>query len=235
LMEAKDKNKDQSYFLWTLTQEQLKHTLFPIGHLQKEEVRKLAVKFGLPQATRKDSQGLCFLGKIDMKEFLREYIKTKKGDVLNEKGEVIGEHDGAELYTLGERHGFRVFNEKTNSQPLYVVSKDIKKNTLTVASKSSPSKSPRPPGTTPSRTGVSQLRSTRLSSKSFSFQLQNQNWISGETPKGEISCRIRYRGSKIKCRIENNEVFFGDEILMASGQSVVFYKDEICLGGAIMA
>ena len=235
LLEAKDKNKDQSYFLWTLTQEQLKHTLFPIGHLQKEEVRKLAVKFGLPQATRKDSQGLCFLGKIDMKEFLREYIKTKKGDVLNEKGEVIGEHDGAELYTLGERHGFRVFNEKTNSQPLYVVSKDIKKNTLTVASKSSPSKSPRPPGTTPSRTGVSQLRSTRLSSKSFSFQLQNQNWISGETPKGEISCRIRYRGSKIKCRIENNEVFFGDEILMASGQSVVFYKDEICLGGAIMA
>src|SRR3989344_5863169 len=132
LCEAKDKNKDQSYFLWTLTQEQLKHTLFPVGHLQKEEVRKLAGKFGLPQAVRKDSQGLCFLGQVDMKEFLSRYIEPKQGDVLDKDGNVIGTHGGAEFFTIGERHGFVVNKKKSDDAPLYVISKNITKNAITV-------------------------------------------------------------------------------------------------------
>ncbi len=246
LLEGKDKNKDQSYFLWTLTQDQLKHTLFPIGHLEKSEVRKLAHKFGLPQETRKDSQGLCFLGKIDMKEFLKEYLDVKKGDVLNENGEVIGEHDGAELFTLGERHGFSIF--KQTGEPMYVVSKDVEKNTITIAVKynfdeknetaeqeSSSSKSPR---------SLAQ-GSARLFSEDFPAlprRIYSQNWISGEEPKEEIECRLRYRQTKIKCRVEGDNLFLTDGEIVAPGQSVVFYGpassaeiSEICLGGAIIA
>src|SRR3989338_3268617 len=133
LLEGKDKNKDQSYFLWTLTQKQLKHILFPIGHLQKEEVRKLAKQFGLPQATRKDSQGLCFLGQIDMKEFLSRYIKPKMGSVLNDKSKIIGNHNGALFFTIGERHGFTITQKSNQEVPLYVVEKNLKKNTVVVA------------------------------------------------------------------------------------------------------
>lgn len=216
LMEARDKNKDQSYFLWTLGQDQLKHVLFPVGGLKKEEVRKLAKKNGLPQATRKDSQGLCFLGQIDMKEFLKDFIKPEKGNVVNEKGEVIGEHDGAVLYTLGERHGFRVFNRETESEPLYVVGKDLEKNTITVASKSSSSKD-----------FSRQLEPTK-------FKIQNINWIN-EKPKGKIECRFRYRQEKIPCEVIDNEVIFKEPQLIAPGQSIVFYNKEECLGGGIIS
>src|SRR3990167_4638929 len=108
LFSARDTSKDQSYFLWTLTQDQLKHSIFPIGDYLKSEVRKLAKKFNLPTAEKKDSQGLCFMGKIDVKEFLKHYIKPKRGNVLNEEGEVVGTHDGAMFFTLGERHGFEI-------------------------------------------------------------------------------------------------------------------------------
>src|SRR6185436_15326157 len=134
LSESKDKNKDQSYFLWTLTKEQLNHILFPVGHLIKSEVRKLAKEFDLPQATRKDSQGLCFLGQVDMKEFLSYYIKAERGSVLNERGEKIGYHEGAIFFTLGERHGFTVTEKGSEDKPLYVVAKNINKNTITVSS-----------------------------------------------------------------------------------------------------
>src|SRR3989338_2608787 len=97
-----DPNKDQSYFLWTLTQEQLSKTIFPVGHLYKNEVRGLAKKFKLPVANKKDSQGICFLGHIDMKDFLSHYIKVECGNVLNLQGAKIGEHDGAVFYTLGQ-------------------------------------------------------------------------------------------------------------------------------------
>ena len=118
---GRDSEKDQSYFLWTLTQDQLKRILFPVGDLEKSEVRKIAKKVGLPVAEKKDSQGICFLGPVDMKAFLKHYIKTKPGDVLNENGKVIGRHQGAELYTIGEHYIG------------YVVAKDLKKNTITVS------------------------------------------------------------------------------------------------------
>ena len=104
LRRGKDPSKDQSYFLWTLRQEQLERILFPVGHLKKTEVRKLAKKFNLPVRDKKDSQGICFLGDIDLKEFLKHYIKEKRGKVINTSGEEIGYHDGVFFHTLGERH-----------------------------------------------------------------------------------------------------------------------------------
>ncbi len=217
LLEGKDKNKDQSYFLWTLTRDQLKHVLFPIGHLQKPAVRKLAEKFGLPQATRKDSQGLCFLGKVDMKEFLARYLPQKEGNVLDLEGKTIGHHNGALFFTIGERHGFVVTEKLENTTPLYVVSKDIKKNTITVAPKiTSHQKCQRCPLT-----------------------LENVNII-GEIKNKKYLCRIRYRQEKVECRIEKDGkkikvIFDKPQMGVSSGQSLVLYDGEICLGGGIIS
>jgi tRNA-specific 2-thiouridylase len=211
LWEGTDKNKDQSYFLWTLTQDQLKHILFPIGDLQKPEVRKLAGKFGLPQAARKDSQGLCFLGKVDMKGFLARYIPQKKGEVLNSDGEKIGYHNGALFFTIGERHGFNITNKLEKKTPLYVIEKNVEKNTITVA-----------PAV------------EKLSSNSKSVILKNINII-GEIPNKKLLCRIRYRQEKIDCKFDGNKVIFDkSQMGVAPGQSLVLYKDEICLGGGII-
>ncbi len=135
LIKGKDPAKDQSYFLWAVGPEKLAKTFFPIGHLEKLEVRKLAEKFGLFTADKKDSQGLCFLGKLDVKDFLKKFIDPKKGNVLNEAGEVIGEHDGAFFFTLGERHGFKVTKKTAEDAALYVIGKDNDANTITVAPK----------------------------------------------------------------------------------------------------
>ncbi|MDP3725398.1 MAG: tRNA 2-thiouridine(34) synthase MnmA [Nanoarchaeota archaeon] len=134
LFTAKDKNKDQSYFLWTLTQDQLQHCLFPIGKYLKSEVREIARKAKLPTAEKKDSQGICFLGKITLHEFLKQYIPPKKGETRDEKGNAMGTHDGAWYYTIGQRHGLDLKYAKTpKSKPRYVVSKDVETNTIVVA------------------------------------------------------------------------------------------------------
>lgn len=219
LLEGADPNKDQSYFLWTLTQKQLAHTLFPVGHLKKDEVRKLAKKFGLPQAVRKDSQGLCFLGKIDMKDFLKEYVGGRKGDVLNEKGEVIGMHNGAILYTIGERHGFTVTKKRDSDAPLYVVSKDIVNNTITVApntaklnkqtnlqesasKKVRPSRAVRMHGESKENQGLFEKHSF-TGFNSLEAEIKNINWISSKEPdlNKTYLCRVRYRQEKTLCRI----------------------------------
>src|SRR3989344_5800986 len=133
-----DDNKDQSYFLWTLTQEQLSKTIFPVGHLYKNEVRGFAKKFKLPVANKKDSQGICFLGHIDMKDFLSHYIKVECGNVLNLQGAKIGEHDGAVFYTLGQSWSHSVLasprlrkaskTSRGEYQRLYVIAKDVESN-----------------------------------------------------------------------------------------------------------
>ncbi len=239
LREGKDKNKDQSYFLWTLTQDHLKHIIFPIGHLQKSEVRNLAKKFGLPQAVRKDSQGICFLGKVEMKEFLKEYVGAQKGDVLDEKGKKIGEHEGALLYTIGERHGFRVDNKNSQSEPLFVVSKDVEKNTITVA-----------PNIIARKKLLLKKSSDLLANArpDFSFSnflsgsvnIKNLNLINEIKSGSNLLCRIRYRQEKIKCKIEINKneakvVFDEPQTGVSSGQSLVLYLGEICLGGGIIS
>lgn len=129
IMLSKDTNKDQSYFLWQLTQDDLKKVLFPVGGYSKPEVRTLAKKFGLPVAAKKDSQGLCFVGDITLRDFLSHYLPLEKGRVLNESGTVIGDHDGAALFTLGERHGFRIRSDV----PQYVIAIDVQKNSIIVS------------------------------------------------------------------------------------------------------
>jgi len=219
LLAGRDKNKDQSYFLWTLTQKQLQKTLFPIGDIDKPQVRKLAEKFGLSTAVKKDSQGLCFIGKIDMKDFLKNYIKEKKGNVINEKGEVVGEHDGAFYLTIGQRHGFRITKKSPDDAPYYIVGKNIAKNMIT----------------------VSQNQKKILESESKIVGLKNVSWTAGEPDLSKkYSARIRYRAPLEACAIKKFgnaiELHFKDpQKAVTEGQSAVIYDKDICLGGGIIA
>jgi tRNA-specific 2-thiouridylase len=211
-----DKNKDQTYFLWTLTKDQLSKTIFPVGNIEKSEVRKIARKFNLPNAEKKDSQGLCFIGKIDIKEFLSHYIEPKIGDVINENGEKIGDHNGSFFFTIGERHGFNLSIKTPNDKPYYVISKDIEKNTITVANKDINGALPNP---------INKIK------------LSNVNWnqaipIINKT----ILARSRYRDSleKIKFIDENTVLFENSQYDISEGQSLVLYDGEVCLGGGII-
>lgn len=133
LLRGIDPAKDQSYFLSMLDQHMLAHAEFPIGGLYKTHVRNFARAMRLPTATKKDSQGLCFIGPMDVHEFLRRELRTTPGPILNERGEVIGEHDGAVLYAIGQRQYLRIFKQHAAETPLYVISKDLKTNSLVVA------------------------------------------------------------------------------------------------------
>lgn len=212
LYEGVDKEKDQSYFLWTLTKDDLEHVLFPIGHLKKHEVRKIAKKHGLHTAEKKDSQGICFIGDVDIEDFLSHYIETKSGEVLDTKGNIIGSHTGALYYTLGERHGFEITEKVSDSKPYYVISKNIEKNTIT----------------------VSNDNEEILKSKSEEVTLERLNLVAMKMPV-DIEARIRYRQPKFKVSLENNIVQFLEPQTVDSGQSIVFYSGERCLGGAIIA
>jgi tRNA-specific 2-thiouridylase len=222
LYAARDKEKDQSYFLWTLTGHQLSKTLFPIGHLiKKTEVRALAAKFGLSTAEKKDSQGLCFIGKINMKDFLKHYISEKIGDVIDaETGGVIGSHTGVCFFTLGERHGFTISKKTPTDQPYFVVGKDVATNTLIVSQKRSSVDS----GDTASRVYVT-----------------NISWTGdGILSAGvTLSARIRYRQKLHECGVEttNGQTiihFIEPQTAVAPGQSIVLYSGEECLGGGII-
>lgn len=220
LVAGDDKNKDQSYFLWTLTQRQLSKTIFPVGNIEKPQVRKLAKRFGLPTADKKDSQGLCFIGKVDMTEFLSHFIKTKRGDLLNEKGELIGYHDGAIFYTIGQRHGFHLTKNSTEDSRSFVIDKDVKKNTVTVSSDT--------------------LKSDNSSLKII--HIKDINWTLGTSPlENKIyQARIRYRQLLSDCQVKQMskgeyQVIFKREInAPAPGQSLVLYDMEVCLGGGII-
>lgn len=211
---AEDTNKDQSYFLWTLTQNELKHCLFPLGALTKPEVRVIAKKAGLVTAEKKDSQGICFLGMVDVKDFLKKYIKAKKGNVISTEGEVIGAHDGAVFYTIGQRHGFRLSSAVSHGSkgilPHYIVAKDVKKNTITVAEGS---------------------ENPSLFRKEI--QLTGVNLVCPMKKKMEVVARVRYRqplspavltqsGSKAHPRYKLT--FKKPQKFVAEGQSAVLYK-----------
>ena len=205
LLQARDQNKDQSYFLWTLTQKQLKHCLFPIGDYLKSEVREIAKKDGLPTAEKKDSQGICFIGKVSFGDFLKQYIPEKKGDVLDISGKKIGEHKGAHFYTIGQRHGLGIGGSQ---KPCYVAEKNIKKNTIVIAEGDN---------------------NQTLSKKEI--RLKDVNFISSITDYQlpiTIFARVRYRQILAKAelyKIKNNyEIIFNNpQKFIASGQSAVFY------------
>jgi tRNA-specific 2-thiouridylase len=216
LLAGKDDNKDQSYFLWSLTSEQISKTLFPVGDIEKPEVRRFAKKLGLPNADKKDSQGLCFIGKIDVKEFLSHYIDHKIGDVLNEAGEIIGEHNGSYFFTIGERHGFKIIKKTHLDLPYYVISKNIDKNTITVANKN-------PGGDLPN------ARREVI--------LKDVNWNQGSVPLGKkLQARSRYRESlqNIIFSQGNRVTFENPQYTLSSGQSLVVYDGDICLGGGVI-
>jgi tRNA-specific 2-thiouridylase len=222
MLKTLDHNKDQTYFLWTMPQEKLQKILFPIGHLEKKKVRKLAEKYDLHNQDKKDSQGICFLGQVDMKEFLAEHVNQKPGKVLNENGEVIGSHPGVLSFTIGERHGFEIDpSRKTPDMPkLFVISKNIENNTITVGSKQTLEKK---------------------AEQNAQLVLEQCNWISGEpNPDTEYQGRIRYRGSLLPCRLRRESTdtwtatFKTPHSAVAIGQSAVFYDGDICIGGGVM-
>jgi tRNA-specific 2-thiouridylase len=219
LIRSLDSSKDQVYFLWTLNQEQLSKIIFPIGHLKKTEVRKLAKKFKLPVAEKKDSQGICFLGDIVLKDFLKHYIKEKNGKVVDEKGQEIGFHDGVVFSTLGARHGFTVTKKTPDDQPYYIVSKDIEKNVLV----------------------VSQDKQNFTNTLSKTIQLEKINWINTVPEENKkYTAQIRYHGEFLKCTIKHGgsasaEVIFDNPVLVAPGQSIVLYDKDVVLGGGVVA
>lgn len=207
---AKDINKDQSYFLWTLTQEQLRYCVFPAGNYMKSEVREMAREFGLHVAGKKDSQGLCFVGNLNFPAFLRTQLPRRAGALVTADGETIGGHDGAHFYTIGQRRGLGV----GGGVPYYVTDVDTKRNMVT----------------------VSVGEGDALYTDRVAFQ--NANWISGSAPKFPLRCyaRIRYRQPLQECTIADARTVCFEEPQRAatSGQSVVFYDGEIMLGGGVI-
>ncbi len=215
LQTSLDRNKDQTYFLWTVGQEELSHTLFPIGHLQKSEVRALASKYGLPVAEKKDSQGLCFVGHVDMKDFLARYIDVAPGAVVDLEGKVIGGHDGAALYTIGERHGFTITKKSPSELPYYVVAKDHEKNEITV-----------------SHDPLGEAAKDMVTVEKF-------HTISGRAPAldKKYQARLRYRQPLEACTLlsETEVCFDRPQKAITPGQSLVLYEGDVCVGGGIIA
>lgn len=215
LLRGVDQQKDQSYFLWTLSNEILAHVLFPIGDTEKKDIRKEAEKAKLPTHSKKDSQGVCFLGDIDMKDFLKHYIHTEIGDVINESGEVIGSHDGAVLYTLGERHGFKITETSEETKPHYIVNRNMETNTVTVSTEKP------------------------ISSKTSFTISETMLRVNDIATITHAECR--YRQKPFKVTVSGHDageliVHITEEGVDAPtiGQSCVFYGEDVCIGGGII-
>lgn len=210
LLSAVDTNKDQTYFLYRVTKQALERTMFPLGGLTKPEVRAMAAERGLVTAGRRDSQGICFVGSIGIKEFLSQYVETEPGPVVErETGAVVGEHDGAVYYTLGQRHGLNL----GGGLPFYVVGKDMQSNTVFVSRN---------------------LRSDAMWSSRI--ELGDMHWI-GVEPAVDIgvSVRLRHRGALLPARYADGVLTLEEpERAVAAGQSAVIYQDAVVLGGGII-
>ena len=220
LLRGADGDKDQSYFLHQLGQEQLAATLFPIGHLPKPEVRRLAAEANLPTAQKKDSTGICFIGERDFREFLGHYLPAKRGEIRSVDGAAVGQHEGVFYYTLGQREGLQIGGVKGRREaPWFVVGKDVEANVLFV-----------------DQGGDSGwLMSRRLDS-------EPAHWIAGTPPGRTFECtaKVRYRQSDQACTVTVNTdesvsvLFHTPQRAVTPGQSVVFYSGEVCLGGAVI-
>lgn len=215
LLRGLDETKDQSYFLYTLIQSQLEHILYPIGEYQKTEVRKMAKEFGLPNYSRRDSMGVCFIGPVPIAKFLRENLPSKLGPVVNTKGEIIGEHDGVWFFTEGQRHGFKIFNSP--GLPLYVIGKNVTTNTLIVG-----------------RGEESKVRK---------FSVEKPHWINKQeeiSDKQKVGVRIRHLGEIMPATVTLDPpatlvTLAAPAFGIAPGQSAVFYRKEEVLGGGVIS
>lgn len=211
LFTAKDETKDQTYFLYRVTTSALQKTLFPLGNLLKTEVRSIAEQKGLLTARKKDSQGICFVGTVSIKDFLSQYVEPIPGEVIDkDTGEKVGYHDGALFYTIGQRHGLGL----GGGLPYYVVDKNMEHNKVFV--------------------------SRNLNDEAMwrtSFTLKDDHWIiERPTPGQETMIRLRHRGKKISSQIEKNHVVLTEaERAVTAGQSAVVYMGNKVLGGGIVS
>ncbi len=207
LLRAKDENKDQTYFLYRISKDAIKHTIFPLGEMLKTEVKKLAAEKGLHNAYKKESMGVCFVGEVGIKDFLKEYVEATPGKIIDkDAGVTLGYHDGALFYTIGQRHGLNI----GGGLPYYVVGKDIEKNEVYVSQN---------------------LNSGALWVKELTLR---DIVLRGEVKDG-LKVRLRHRGELIPAEFDGEKLHFTEEIKRpAAGQSAVFYQGEICLGGGIV-
>ena len=221
LARAVDEKKDQTYFLYRISEEALLHTIFPIGSMLKKDVKKLAEEKGLHNAYKKESMGVCFVGEVGMKDFLKEYIEISPGEIREvETEKVVGHHEGAVFYTIGQRHGLYISGnagEVNTGLPYYVVKKDLENNIVYV-----------------SRNINSELIWTdEIKLKDVVFRDYEQ--MIQKKPVYNLLVRLRHLGELIPATLEGDTLHFERKIKKpASGQSAVFYDNEICLGGGII-
>lgn len=212
---AVDENKDQTYFLYRITEEALKKTLFPLGELKKPEVRKIAQSRGLITAAKKDSQGICFVGKVGIRDFLSQYVRTKPGEIIDKSSKkILGMHDGAIFYTTGQRHGLDI----GGGLPYYVVGKDMKKNEVYV---------------------TTDLNDDILWRKSL--ELTDIRWINSEPDfTKDHQVRLRHRAKLIKATLKKQDKNIlvdlkTPERAITAGQSAVIYDGQTVVGGGIIS
>ena len=219
LLRGLDSNKDQSYFLYMLDQQQIGHALFPIGEYAKPEIRALAKKHQLATHDKKDSTGICFIGERRFDTFLRNYLPAQPGDIIDTQGNSIGTHNGLMVYTYGQRKGLGIGGlHDSNDNPWYVVGKDLENNQLIVAQ-----------GQDDPHLFHNTLECSQL------------HWVSGECPHNNtLTAKIRYRQPDQACQfhpLDNDRLqvqFDQAQRAITPGQSIVFYQDEVCLGGGII-
>ena len=236
LLKGLDPAKDQSYFLHRLNQAQLSKTLFPVGELHKTEVRRIADEIGLPNAKKKDSTGICFIGERPFRDFLNRYIANTPGPIKNDQGRTLGEHVGLSFYTLGQRQGLGIGGVKARGadlkaaqargqrgvgehEPWFVARKDMDSNTLWVVQGH----------------GHPWLQSTQL-------EAQDCSWVAGSAPAaGAMAAKTRYRQLDAACELRNataaicHLAFAQAQWAVTPGQSAVLYQGDVCLGGGVIA
>ena len=221
MLRGLDSNKDQSYFLYAIGEEQVGQTLFPVGELEKPEVRKIAEQQGLITADKKDSTGICFIGERKFKDFLQKYLPAQPGNIETPEGQVIGQHEGLMYHTLGQRKGLLIgVLKEFNDQPWFVVDKDVERNVLIV--------------------GQGKNHPLLFSNGLIAGQL---NWVDHKGPQAKcrLTVKTRYRQEDIPCTVFPElergtiKVNFDDpQRAVTPGQSAVFYDGDVCLGGGII-
>ncbi len=214
LLKGLDAGKDQTYFLYALRPDALQRAVFPIGHLTKDEVRERARKYGFGNFGKKGSTGICFIGRRNFRSFVGQYLKSAPGAIETPQGQVVGEHDGTFLHTIGQRTGLGIGGP---GESWYVARKDIERNVLIAV----------------------QGHDHPLLFSRFAH-VSRINWLSGSPPSEPVAAKVRYRGEDQRCMVTNSgqdcaTVEFAHPVRAATpGQSVVFYDGDVCLGGAVI-